>query len=144
MNPLAELLKKLLADLVVFKFKTQKYHWNIEGPDFAQYHAFLGTLYEEVEGSIDDVAEIIRTLDVKAPGTLKEFLDMTSIEESTDDPDAMTMLRNVLVEHDKIIAVYYIVFKTAEEAGEMGVANFIQDRIQAHEKHRWMLRAITK
>ena len=112
MNPLAELLKKLLADLVVFKFKTQKYHWNIEGPDFAQYHAFLGTLYEEVEGSIDDVAEIIRTLDVKAPGTLKEFLDMTSIEESTDDPDAMTMLRNVLVEHDKIIAVYYIVSRS--------------------------------
>ena len=144
MNPLAELLKKLLADLVVFKFKTQKYHWNIEGPDFAQYHAFLGTLYEEVEGSIDSVAEIIRTLDVKAPGTLKEFLDMTSIEETPDDPDALTMLRNILIEHDKLIAVYYISYKTAEDTGEVGVANFLQGRIEAHEKHRWMLRAITK
>ena len=144
MDQLAELLKKLLSDLVVFKFKTQKYHWNIEGPDFAQYHSFLGTLYEEIEGSIDDVAEVIRTLDIKAPGTLREFLDMTSIDESPDDPDAITMLRNILIEHDKIVAVYYIAFKAAEDAGEMGIANFLQDRITIHEKHRWMLRAITK
>ena len=144
MSPLSELLKKLLSDLVVFKFKTQKYHWNIEGPDFSQYHAFLATLYEDVEGSIDEIAELIRTMDVKVPGTLKEFLDMTSIDEATDDPDAMTMLRNVLTDNDKVIAVYYIAYKTAEEAGEMGISNYLQDRIQAHEKHRWMLRAITK
>jgi DNA-binding ferritin-like protein len=32
----------------------------------------------------------------------------------------------------------------AEKNKKMGLANFLQDRIDAHEKHGWMLRSITK
>jgi len=144
MNPLAEILKKLLADVIAFSMKVQKYHWNVEGPNFPQYHEFLGNLYEEVHASVDFIAELIRTLDVKSPGGLKEFLEMSSIDENTNDSDALTMFKNLLNENDKLIAILYISYKASDETGEIGIANFLQDRIQAHEKHRWMLRAITK
>ena len=144
MNPLAELLKKLLSDVVAFSIKTQKYHWNVEGPDFTQYHSFFADLYGEVNGSVDSIAELIRTLDVKSPGSLKEFLEMSSIDEDVDPVDALSMVRDLLAENDKLLAVLYIVYKAAEDASEFGISNFLQDRIQAHEKHRWMLRAITK
>jgi len=144
MNPLAEILSKLLADVVAFSMKAQKYHWNVEGPNFPQYHSFLGDLYSEVNGSVDTIAELIRTLDVKTPGGLKEFLDMTSVDESINADMTSAMFTNLLNENDKLIAVLYIAFKASEEVGEMGIANYLQDRIQAHEKHRWMLKAITK
>ena len=35
-------------------------------------------------------------------------------------------------------------YKEAEAATEIGVSNFIQDRVMAHQKHGWMLKATTK
>jgi len=69
---------------------------------------------------------------------------MSSIDEDVDPVDALSMVRDLLSENDKLLAVLYIVYKAAEDASEFGISNFLQDRIQAHEKHRWMLRAITK
>ena len=65
---LADDLKTLLATEYAFVIKAQNFHWNVEGPDFAQYHQFFGELYNEVyENTIDQTAEYIRTLDVYAP-----------------------------------------------------------------------------
>ena len=58
---LADNLKTLLATEYAFSIKAQLFHWNVEGPDFAQMHEFFGELYEEVyDGSIDKTAEYIR------------------------------------------------------------------------------------
>jgi DNA-binding ferritin-like protein len=35
-------------------------------------------------------------------------------------------------------------YKIAEAAGEIGVSNFLQDRIIAHQKHGWMIKATLK
>ena len=50
---LADLLKKLLASSNSFVIKAQNFHWNVEGPDFPQYHEFFGNIYEEVYNTID-------------------------------------------------------------------------------------------
>ena len=50
---LADSLKTLLATEYAFVIKAQLFHWNVEGPDFAQLHEFFGNIYEEVyENSI--------------------------------------------------------------------------------------------
>lgn len=139
-----ELLKQALADTFVFYVKAQNYHWNVEGPDFHQYHSFLGELYSEVYSSIDTLAEIIRTQDSYAPGTLSRFKELTKIEESDVIPDAKTMLVNLMADNLVVKLSLMMAYQAAESAGELGVANFLQDRIQAHEKHGWMLKAITK
>lgn len=137
-------LKKVLADCFTFSLKAQFYHWNVEGPDFEQYHGFLGKLYEDVSESVDVIAELIRTLNVYSPGTLTRFKELTSIEESDSIPDARGMLSNLRRENDKLLASLITAYKEAEDAGEIGISNYLQDRVQAHEKHAWMLRAITK
>ena len=54
---LADSLKILLATEYAFSLKAQLFHWNVEGPDFAQLHEFFGNLYEEVyNNSIDKTA----------------------------------------------------------------------------------------
>jgi len=137
-------LKKVHADAFTFYLKAHYYHWNVEGPNFPQYHVFLQNLYQEVFNSIDTLAELIRTLDSYAPGTLTRLKELTTIEETDDIPDALTMMSRLLMENNIVRASLLTAYTTADTTGEVGIANFLQDRIQAHEKHAWMLRSILK
>lgn len=141
---LADTLRKVISDAYLLYFKAHTFHWNVEGPDFKQYHDFLGDFYEEVFDSIDMYAELIRTLDQYAPTSLKRLIDLSEIQEAEGIPDSMNMLRNIKRDNDQFLAVLVKAYDEAEKAAEFGVSNYIQDRIQAHEKHAWMLRAITK
>ena len=141
---LADQLKITQADAFVLYLKAHFYHWNIEGPNFPQYHDFLQNLYQDVFASVDTIAELIRTLDVYAPGTLSRFQTLTTLEESDVIPDAMTMIKNIVEQNTLMLETLKKAYSMAEEEKQIGIANFLQDRIQAHEKHGWMLRSITK
>ena len=141
---LVDQLKIVQADAFTFYLKAHFYHWNIEGPNFPQYHKFLNKLYNDVWQSVDTFAELIRTLNVYAPGTLSRFKSLTTIEESDSIPDAMTMMKNLLEENNMLRASLLKAYSMADKDGEVGIANFLQDRIQQHEKHGWMLQSITK
>lgn len=141
---LADILKKALADVFVFYLKTHFYHWNVEGEDFYQYHKLFGEIYQEVYGSVDLLAEQIRTLDVYAPGSLFRFAELTSITEDKIIPDNKTMASNLLVENEKVLQSLNTAYKAAENENELGISNFLQDRIQAHRKHSWFLKASVK
>ena len=141
---LQDTLKSLLADTYIVYFKAHSYHWNVEGPNFAQYHAFLGDYYNDVYGSIDTIAELIRTLDVYAPVSFASLLSQSSIDESSSIPEAKAMLTQLLRDNDVLLARLVKAYNEAEQASEFSISNFLQDRIQAHEKHAWMFRAITK
>ena len=141
---LVETLKTTLADTFVLYFKAHSFHWNIEGSDFAQYHEFVGSFYEDVFGSVDSIAELIRTMDAYAPTSLARLQALTQMEEEENIPSAREMLIRLRQDNDKYLAQLVKTYNEAETASEFGVSNHIQDRIQAHEKHAWMLRAITK
>lgn len=141
---LVDSLKQVIADSYVLYFKAHSYHWNIEGPDFAQYHEFIGNFYEDVFGSIDSFAELVRTMDQYAPTSLTKLLAMSTLQEADGIPDSMTMLGNLRRDNDLFLIQLVRAYDEAEKASQFGVSNFLQDRIQAHEKHAWMFRAITK
>jgi len=141
---LVDTLKTTLADTFVLYFKAHSYHWNVEGSDFAQYHDFIGNFYEDVYGSVDSIAELIRTLDSYAPTSIARLQAMTQMDEEENIPSAREMLVRLRQDNDKYLAQLVKAYNEAETASEFGVSNHIQDRIQAHEKHAWMLRSITK
>lgn len=141
---LADQLKVCLADSFAFYLKTHNYHWNVEGPDFYEYHKLFGEIYEEVYGAIDTLAEQIRTLDVYAPGTMNRLKQLTSVVEDEGLPSPVVMSRNLFNENNKVLASLMAGYKMAEDMGELGISNFLQDRIQAHQKHAWFLRSIGK
>jgi len=141
---LADSLKILLGTSYVFVIKTQNFHWNIEGPNFPQYHEFLGNLYEEVYGSIDKNAEYIRTLESYAPGSLTRFRELSIIEDQVKIPRAELMMQELYSDNEKIIELLKQCFSDAEQENKQGIANFIAERDDAHNKHAWMLRSILK
>ena len=144
MEELVQQMKVYLADNVAFGMKAQQYHWNIEGADFPQYHEFLGELYEEVDGVIDNIGEFIRTLDSYAPLGPRRIAELTTIAEAEIAPAPMVMMRNLYNDNNTVISTIMEAYRLAERYSEIGLSNFLQDRIVAHKKHQWMLRSITK
>lgn len=144
MEKLVELMKRLLADVVAFKIKTQYYHWNVEGPDFMQYHGLFSDIYTAADGDVDTVAEHIRALDAYAPGSLKRFSELTTITDEDTIPAALEMVNRTFQDNQKIIASAKAAHAVAEELGQFGIINFLEGLIDVYEKQAWMLRATTK
>ena len=142
---LADALKTLLATSYAFVIKAQNFHWNVEGPNFPQYHEFLGNLYEEVyDNAIDKTAELIRQLDSYTPGSITRFAELSQIPDQTKIPRAELMIAELHDDNAKILQMWKEAFPIAEQENEQGVADFIASRIDAHGKHGWMLRSILK
>ena len=142
---LADSLKTLLATEYAFSIKAQLFHWNVEGPDFAQLHEFFGNVYEEVyNNSIDKTAEYIRTLDEYAPGSFERFNELSQIQGQTKIPRARLMIEELLADNTTLIDLLNDCFAVAEQENNQGIANFIAERLDAQAKHGWMLKSFLK
>ena len=141
---LKDKLKQVLGTSFAFYIKAAGFHWNIEGPNFPQYHTFLGDLYNEVYGSIDQLAEIIRQLDSYAPGSMTRYQELSIIDEQQQIPRAELMMAELYEDNQKIIVLLKETFHQCEAEDEQGIADFIAGRIDSHAKHSWMLRSILK
>jgi starvation-inducible DNA-binding protein len=144
METLIEIMRKVLADTFAMYLKAHNYHWNVEGPNFPQYHEFFGNLYEELHGAVDPIAEEIRSLDAYAPGSFSRFLELTEIEDETNVPMSREMALKLLRDNDTVLNTLNVAFKLADQFDRQGLADFIAGRIDVHNKHAWMLRSITK
>lgn len=138
-------LKMCLSNTFLMYFRAHSYHWNVEGPNFGEYHKYLGNLYEELHDAVDPFAEEIRACDVYAPISLSELYSFKVIEEDGIKPaEARQMLSNLLRDNQVVLECLNKSFKLAEEANKQGLADFLAGRIDVHNKHGWMLRSYLK
>ena len=137
-------LTKVMADTFAMYYKAHSSHWNIEGPNFPQYHDFLQNLYTVLWNTVDTIAEKIRQLGGYAPSSLSELMSHTMVTENTGTYSDQEYLTRLLDANNLVLASLLMAYKEAEAATEIGVSNFIQDRVMAHQKHGWMLKATTK
>lgn len=142
MDELIRNLRVVLSDTFVMYFKAHSAHWNYTGPDFPQYHDFFGKIYEELFAAVDSIAEYIRALDSMAPNSLNDIINKTSLSEL--DRSGMEFLSDLSNSNDKVIISLLQAYEAADKASELGVANFLQDRIAVHQKHGWMIKATLK
>ncbi len=138
----AEGLKHLLADSYTLYLQTHNFHWNVTGPQFAELHVMFEEHYTELATAVDEIAERIRTLDVAAPGTYKEFAKLSSIEEVDGVPAANEMVDLLKSGHEKVVKTCRTVLNVAQDADDESTLALVSDRMRIHEKTAWMLRAI--
>jgi starvation-inducible DNA-binding protein len=141
MDKLIDCMKVVLANSFAFYLKAHNFHWNVEGPNFFEYHGLFDEIYNEVYGSIDSTAEEIRALSGYAPGSMKRYIELTSIEDEMNIPSALEMVNRLAADNQKVIAYLLETLKEADAAEEFGLSNYLQDRINAHKKHAWKMRA---
>lgn len=141
---LADELKMLLATNFAYYLKAQMFHWNVEGPDFAELHDFFAEIYGDAYGAVDKIAEYVRTLDEYAPGSLERFGELSQIPGQTKVPRARLMLEELLSDTRKMKEIVMQVFKSAQAEGREDIANFMAERQDAHGKYEWQLRSFLK
>ena len=136
------LLNKTLADANIFYIKLRKFHWNIKGPDFMEYHLLFEKQYEGVEKAIDEIAERISSLGGVAIGTTSEFAKMSQLKEAAGKvPTEDQMLKELLADHETMIrSLRDSIEKCDEDYKDAGTADFLTDLIREHEKNAWKLR----
>jgi starvation-inducible DNA-binding protein len=145
MQELIASLRVALANTFVMYFKTQAFHWNIEGIEFSQYHEFFGDIYQDVYGAVDPLAENLRKLQAYAPISLMEMYSNKTIEEETTRVVLISDMLSALERaNDEVIKSLNKVFDLATAQKEQGLANFVADRLDTHKKHGWMIRASAK
>ncbi|MGH1536621.1 MAG: Dps family protein [Gammaproteobacteria bacterium] len=138
----AEGLKHLLADSYTLYLQTHNFHWNVTGPQFSELHVMFEGHYTELAIAVDEIAERIRTLDVAAPGTYKEFSKLSSINEVDGVPVANQMVDLLKSGHEKVVKTCRNIISLAQEANDESTLALVSDRMRIHEKTAWMLRAI--
>ena len=141
---LADNLKVLLASTEAFSLKSRNFHWNIEGSNFPQYHAFYDSLYTESYATVDTIAEYIRVLDSYAPASFSRYSELTIIEDQTLIPRAELMFAETYSDIQKMIELVVAMFDIATEERQQGIANFMAELQDFYGKKAWMVRSILK
>lgn len=134
-------LSKMLADSFAVYSKTHGFHWNVRGPEFFTLHTLLEQQYREMWEALDEIAERIRALGEYAPQGQSAFANLTSIKEGEPETEAMDMLRELMRDHETVIATARAGIEVADEAGDDATADLLTQRLAAHEKAAWMLRS---
>jgi len=138
---IAEGLSRVLADTYTLYLKTHNFHWNVEGPRFRELHLMFEEQYTEMATAVDDIAERIRALGHKAPGSYAAFSALGTIKEADGAPDADAMVQILADDHGKVIQTIRNALPAAQEAGDEASVGLLVDRLTIHEKTAWMLRA---
>lgn len=141
-HEVASALRVVLSDVVSLYFRAHGYHWNVEGQDFSQYHALFAEIYADLYDSIDPIAENIRKLGEYAPFTLAAFASMRRLDDSAvSRPEPQTLASDLLDGNEEVLDTLKQAFHIADAADEQGIANFLAERIDAHQKWSWQLRS---
>lgn len=135
-----EVLERLLSDVVSFNYRVWGFHWNVTGEDFNQYHDLFGKIQDDVEGSIDPIAENIRKLGGFPPITLKEYVEESTIgEPKVEGGDPKVLVADLFAANQIIIDELKAAFTVFDQANEQAIANFISERLDMHQKWAWQL-----
>lgn len=134
-------LTKLLSDSYVLLLKTHNYHWNVTGANFTSLHLMFQGQYEELFAAVDEVAERIRAIGEKAPGSFATFSKNATVKEETGSPTAAEMLKNLANDNETLVQTAEAVIKAAEEIGDEATVDLAIKRIDVHQKAVWMLKA---
>ena len=141
---LVDNLKTLLGTQFAYYVKAHAFHWNVEGPDFAQLHEFFQAIYEDAYSAIDPMAEYIRSLEEYAPGSLERFQELSVMPGQTRVPRARLMIEELLSDSQRMVELLNETFAAAEAENKQDVANFMAERLSQTNKYAWQLRSFLK
>ena len=134
-------LSRVLADNFILSLKTRNYHWNVVGPQFSQLHTLFQSVYESLDGAGDDIAERIRALGCKSPGSYVEFITISALREEIGDPDSMEMIHSLVLDIEHLVRRTDEVKEVALTGKDDATADLMIEHLRSLCKFAWILRS---
>ena len=141
---LVQLVNKEIANFTVLYTKLHNYHWFVTGTHFFALHAKLEELYNEATLNLDELAERLLALGEKPVATLKEYLELATIEEATGNERTEDMVQSVINDFEKISTELVEVIDLAEKEEDQVTGDMLIGMKKSLNTHVWMLRAYLK
>lgn len=138
---IAERLGDALADAFRLSFNLQGLHWNVEGPIFYSLHKLTETQYEEIEKSVDDIAERIRALGLPAPESLRELDERSVVTDLPKDAELKARVERTVSDYENAGHRLKQIVALAESNDDIKTADLLTDQLGKYEEFSWMLRA---
>ncbi|MBT2284651.1 Dps family protein [Paenibacillus polymyxa] len=136
-----QVLNRQVANLNVLYVKIHNYHWYVKGPNFFTLHVKFEEFYNEVTVQMDEIAERILTLKGSPVATMKEYLELSSIQEAAGGEDAKTMVQNLIEDFATLSNEYQEGIEVADAAEDQPTSDMLTGFKADLEKHMWMLRS---
>lgn len=145
---ITDTLKITLANHIESSLIVLGFHWNIEGPDFDQYHSLFASIYDLYYSQIDSLGEYIRILSngkdyanasvdiVNANKTVKSKLIVGS--------KPVEMCTAILALNKELLGNYQELFDLAIENNQQGFSDYCAAQLDTLNKLNWKLVSITK
>ena len=86
--------------------------------------------------------ERIRALGCPAPFGGANFAALASIQETQGVPNALAMVRELVMGHEAVARTARSLFTLVNDANDQPTADLLTQRLQIHEKTAWMLRSL--
>ena len=135
-------LGEVLADAVMLYTKTRKFHWNVSGESFMEFHKLFEKQYKQLEESIDEIAERINKLGSPTPGTTAEFVKLSQIKEAPGKIfSSIDMVKELLNDHENVIkSIRKKIDECDDDLKDKGTADFLTSLMENEETIAWTLR----
>jgi starvation-inducible DNA-binding protein len=98
--------------------------------------------YNELWLAGDAIAERIRALGCTAPGSYREFSELTYLREPEGVLSAKQMIAELLSDHETCARTARSALSIARTAVDAPTEDLLTQRVMAHEKAAWMLRSM--
>ncbi|MCA1032476.1 DNA starvation/stationary phase protection protein [Bacillus timonensis] len=138
---LTNIVNKQIANWSVLYIKLHNYHWFVKGPQFFTLHDKFEELYTEAAVHIDELAERLLALEGKPVATMKEILELSSVQEANGNEEANQMVEMISNDFSTLIEELKEGMSVADEVGDETTGDMLLAIHQSLEKHNWMLRS---
>lgn len=134
-------LNTLLSNLNVFYRKLQNYHWNIIGKDFFVIHSKLEEYYDKINEQIDEIAEHILMINGEPLGTMKDYLQNTSIQEAKNEKvKDNVVFEEIIKDYGVLLQNVTDIKEKADKQADYLTSSLMDDYISDYSKILWMLK----
>ncbi|MDF2854607.1 MAG: ral stress protein [Neobacillus sp.] len=138
---LSDALNRQVANFSVLHMKLHHYHWYVKGENFFTLHVKFEELYKEAALHLDTIAERMLSQKALPLSSLKEALDLSTLQEATGEEDAQQMLQTLVDDFDMICSELTEGISLAEKNDDEPTADLLVHIRTSLEKHRWMFEA---
>lgn len=134
-------LNTQVANWSLLYTKLHRYHWYVKGPQFFTLHEKFEELYNEAAGVVDEMAERLLTIGGKPVASMKEYLEVTTLQESTEEQAADQMVESLISDYQQLRAELKEMTNLADDENEPAIEDYAVGLINSVDKHIWMLNA---
>ncbi|MEK5441440.1 MULTISPECIES: Dps family protein [unclassified Fredinandcohnia] len=138
---LVEMVNKQVANWSVLYIKLHNYHWYVKGSNFFTLHEKFEELYNESAVHIDELAERLLAIGGQPVATMKEILELSSIQEANGNENADEMVSTISNDFSILTGELKEGMKVAGDVDDETTGDMLLAIHQSLEKHIWMLQS---